>query len=81
MDKEDLAGTSFRALLKDLDAFLPATVSRMMHGAGGTLYVKRNSTFDRNDFVGIPASWRTLQVVAWVADDVHAGTLLWIMLQ
>ena len=67
-DEQDAPGAILHQPLLDLRAHLPATFQGTMHGAGGTLFVKRNRSMARSDFVALPVEWRGHPLAAWVSE-------------
>ena len=72
-DPEDDGGEHFRALVEELDCWLPSTFSETAFGDGGTLYQKRNGEMDRSDYVAVPRAWPFAHCVAWVEPSISAG--------
>ena len=60
-------------LLEDLRLFLPSAFQHSMWGPGDTLYVRRNASWARSDFVALPLEWREHQIWTWVNPQVSAG--------
>ncbi|CAE7583236.1 unnamed protein product, partial [Symbiodinium sp. CCMP2456] len=72
-DPEDASGEAFHALLADVCSWVPSTFSHTMQGEGGTLCLHRNGEFVRSDYIGVPAHWKSGQVLSWVDPGITTG--------
>ncbi|CAE7897325.1 unnamed protein product, partial [Symbiodinium sp. KB8] len=73
VDVQDLSGEMLHQLLSYLASWIPATFSSCALGDGHTLYQKRNATFARSDYVGVPLAWSVGTLQAWVDPEISAG--------
>ena len=72
-DEEDSSGSWFHELLRRLRLFAPSTYDGFFSGPSGTMFQKRNASFGRGDFLGIPLSWTGHSVWACTDHAISAG--------
>ena len=72
-DEQDCSGGWFHLLLEALRLYLPSTFRQSMWGPGETLYVRRNASWARSDYVALPLEWGDHQVWSWVDPQISAG--------
>ena len=72
-EEEDLPGQNWHQLLVEMHCFLPCTFEASQVGETYTYIQKRNKHKCRPDMVGIPLIWRSQQVSAWVAAELHVA--------
>ena len=72
-DEQDTGGGCFHELLRFLSSWLPATFEACMQGDGHTLYLRRNGSLARSDYVAVPAAWGPGSCQAWTDVEITAG--------
>ncbi|CAE7843801.1 eif3k [Symbiodinium necroappetens] len=72
-ETEDLPGQHWHQILAEMKCFLPCTFAAFQRGETHTYVQKRNKKHCRPDMIGIPISWHTNAVRAWVAAEIHVA--------
>ena len=72
-DDEDVSGMWFHKMLEALRLFAPNTFEAFSQGPMGTIQQKRNASFARGDYVGVPLSWKSHHVCAFTDPSISAG--------
>ena len=63
----------YLSFLRGLRLFAPRTFDEFSYGPSGTLCQRRNSASTRGDYLGVPESWKSHSVLAWVEPSISEG--------
>ena len=72
-EEEDEPGEFWHRALKAMACFLPCSFDDFQQGPTATYHQKRNGHACRPDMIGIPCAWRTGQIAAWTAPEIHVA--------
>ena len=72
-EEEDMPGTAWHGLIKEVECFLPCTFDQHQQGPTATYVQKRNGHECRPDMIAIPCAWQNGDISAWTAPEIHTA--------